>query len=73
MAKIYINRAYIESDGEETPTISVTYGNEVFEFECERKAWIYTIENDDKDLVINNSAGMEKAKWNHIIKEILDE
>ena len=33
--------------------------------------WLYTINNEDGDLVINNSAGMEANKWEHITKEIL--
>ena len=34
--------------------------------------WLYTINNEDGDLVINNSAGMEANKWDHITKEILN-
>lgn len=33
--------------------------------------WIF-LEYDEKDnLIINNSAGMEETKWDHITKEIL--
>lgn len=34
-------------------------------------SWLYTVTNEDGDLVINNSAGMEADKWDHITKEIL--
>ena len=33
--------------------------------------WLYTVTNDDGDLVINNSAGMEANKWDHITHEII--
>jgi hypothetical protein len=75
MAKIYFERAYIEAH---EPNVD----NFVIEITCEDillakvdidnpKPWLYTVTNDDGDLVINNSAGMEAKKWDHITKEII--
>jgi hypothetical protein len=33
--------------------------------------WLWTDSNEDGDLIINNSAGMEPKKWDHITKEII--
>ena len=80
MAKIYIERAYIESSTEEDNNqilFHVKQGNEhVFagKVELDRNIpWIHLVTADNGDLLINNSAGMEDNKWNHITKEIIGE
>lgn len=76
MAKISIERAYIEPHDENLDNFSI-------EITCNNilvakvpidnpKPWLYTLTNGDNDLVINNSAGMEAKKWDHITKEIID-
>jgi hypothetical protein len=79
MAKIKIERAYIEADEKEQDKFSI-----MIEIKRDReyilvgtvslnnpKSWLYTMNNEDGDLVINNSAGMEAKKWDYITKEIL--
>lgn len=87
MAKIQIERAYIEPFGEEDPdnfsilihikdtdkdgNIDHIYAGKV---ELDRQvAWIHLDTAKNGDLEINNSAGMEGNKWDHITKEILGE
>jgi hypothetical protein len=79
MAKIKIERAYIEADEKEQDKFSI-----MIEIKRDReyilvgtvplnnpKSWLFTMNNEDGDLVINNSAGMEAKKWDYITKEIL--
>ena len=84
MAKIYIERAYIEPFGEEEDNFSILihikqtdadgkiehiYAGKV-ELDAPIK-WLYTENNKDGDLMINNSQSMEATKWNHLTKEII--
>jgi len=75
MAKIYLERAYIEPQEPDMDNfvIEITYqGVLVGKVDLDNpKPWLYTVNNDDGDLVINNSAGMEANKWDHITKEIM--
>jgi hypothetical protein len=77
MAKIYLERAYIEAQEPDMDNfvIEITYQDVlVGKVDLDNpKPWLYTISNDDGDLVINNSAGMEGNKWDHITKEIIGE
>ena len=78
MAKIYIERSYIEDyDESESHQIlfHVKQGNEhIFagKIELDRDIpWIHLDTAENGDLLINNSAGMEDNKWNHITAEIV--
>jgi hypothetical protein len=74
MAKINIERAYIEShsDDEDNFNIEVSCNDIlVAKSPLSPAKWLYTITNDDGDLVINNSAGMEGSKWDYLTKEII--
>jgi hypothetical protein len=70
-------RAYIEphDDNEDNFIISISEKNEdilLSKVDLDQPLkWLYTLTNEDGDLVINNSAGMEANKWDHITKEIL--
>jgi hypothetical protein len=79
MAKFNIIRAYIDAeDGNDNHNIEI-YVKErkkmilVGKSKCTPRKWLYTLENEDGDLVINNSAGMEEDKWDHLVKEIIGE
>ena len=41
--------------------------------ECAPRFWLYTHVNEENDLVINYSAGMEANKWDYLTKEIIGE
>ena len=83
MAKIYIDRAYIEPfDDEESHQILIhikntdEYGNvdHIYAGKVELDkniGWIHMETAQNGDLMINNSTNMENNKWNHITKEIL--
>lgn len=78
MAKIWLERSYIESasDHEDQNFIEVHIKSGSTEdlagkVETGPKSWIYLDYNEDKDLIINNSPGMEENKWDHIIHETL--
>lgn len=76
MAKVYIERAYIEAHDEDIDNhvIEITTGDILIgKVYCPPKPWLYTFTNDDGDLVINNSAGMEANKWDYLTNEILGE
>jgi hypothetical protein len=80
MAKIYIERAYIEPFDEETEShqilIHVKQGNDHhFAGKVELThniPWLYTNTAENGDLEINNSAGMEANKWDYLTKEIIE-
>jgi hypothetical protein len=68
-------RAYIEAHDEKEDNFSILiYIDKVL---CGKvpldnpKDWLYTLTNEDGDLVINYSAGMEAKKWDHITYEII--
>jgi len=80
MALIHIERAYIEPLEQEdednfTILIHVKQGNDhIFAGKVDLDKpmkWLYTINAENGDLIINNSAGMEASKWNHLTKEII--
>jgi hypothetical protein len=85
MAKIYIERAYIEPIDEENSHQILIHIKEVNnkgqsdhifagKVELTRNIpWLYTNNAENGDLEINNSAGMQAKIWNHLIKEIIDE
>jgi hypothetical protein len=79
MAKVYIERAYIEPYNEDEESCQILIhikddSNHVYAGKVEIThdiAWIHMDNAENGDLMINNSAGMEANKWNHITKEIL--
>lgn len=85
MAKVYIERAYIEDCPPEDSNKIMFHvkqldanGNPdhilVGEMELATALpWILMGTASNGDLLINNSAGMENNKWNHITKEIVRE
>ena len=79
MAKFNIERAYIESYDEDgfDILIHIKQGNDhilVGKVELvSPKPWIHLQTAKNGDLMINNSAGMEDNKWNHITREIIGE
>jgi len=80
MAKIHIERAYIEPSEKEQDfaiLIHIKDGNDhIFAGKVDLDhpiKWIYTENAKNGDLMINNSAGMEANKWDHITQEIIGE
>jgi hypothetical protein len=81
MAKIHIERAYIEPFEKEEELkqilIHIKQDNKhIYAGKVELThdiAWIHLSTAKNGDLAINNSAGMESNKWEHILKEILGE
>jgi hypothetical protein len=79
MAKIRIKRAYIEPHDKNEDNFAITLeikdGKDLIlvgKINLDNpKPWLYTMNNEDNDLVINNSTGMEANKWDYITKEIL--
>lgn len=80
MAKIITERAYIEPFGEDEQDnfailIHIKEGNDHIyagKVELDRNIpWIYLDNLENGDLEINNSAGMENNKWDHITNYIL--
>ena len=68
-------KAYIEAHDEEYDNFAILLSCEntiVGKIDLDHQLfWLYTATNDDGDLVINNSAGMEAKKWDHITHEII--
>ncbi len=82
MAKIITERAYIEpmdEDDEDSFAILIHIkdeNNHIYagKIELDRNIpWIYLDNLENGDLEINNSAGMENNKWDHITHYILGE
>ncbi len=81
MAKILIERAYIEAHDEEQDNFSILLHiksgvEHIFVAKIELsspKPWILLETNKNGDLILNNSAGMEKHKWDHITHYIIGE
>jgi hypothetical protein len=78
LAKIHIERAYIEPSQEEDNFaifIHIKDGNNHIlagKVDVDQSLkWIYTENAENGDLIINNSAGMEANKWNYLTKEII--
>jgi hypothetical protein len=79
MAKIHIERAYIEPENEEQDNFAILihikrdvehiYAGKV---ELDRPIkWLHVENAENGDLLINNSAGMEANKWDYLTKEII--
>ena len=67
-------KAYIEAHDDEVDNFSIEISCQdalLAKSDCSPRAWIYTVTNDDGDLVINNSQSMEDNKWDHITNEIV--
>ena len=80
MAKIITERAYIEAAGENNEEsfailIHIKQENDHIyagKVELDRNIpWIHLENAENGDLHINNSAGMENDKWDHITEYIL--
>jgi hypothetical protein len=78
MAQVWIDRAYIEPHDDDIDQYAVEiYINsdkkEILagKVEMRPRSWVYLEYNEDKDLIINNSPGMEKIKWDLLIYETL--
>jgi hypothetical protein len=79
MAKIHIERAYIESENEEENNFAILihiksdvehiYAGKV-DIDAPLK-WLHVETAKNGDLLINNSAGMEANKWDYLTKEIM--
>jgi hypothetical protein len=79
MAKVYIERAYIEPMEEKQShqiLIHIKEGNThtyVGKVELDHNvAWMHFDTDKNNDLLINSSAGIEGNKWNHILHEIIE-
>ncbi|CAB5218281.1 hypothetical protein UFOVP204_163 [uncultured Caudovirales phage] len=79
MAKVKIERAYIEPSEQEQDfaiLIHIKEGNDHIlagKIELNQPLkWLYTENAKNGDLIINNSESMEKHKWDHITREIID-
>jgi hypothetical protein len=79
MAKIYIERSYIDiSDPDDDQYLVELYIKEgksevlAGRVDIGPRSWIYIDYNEDKDLILNHSPGMDGNKWDHITREILD-
>ena len=80
MAKIITERAYIEPFGEDEQEnfailIHIKQGDDHIyagKVELDRNIpWIHLENSKNGDLELNNSAGMENNKWDHITEYIL--
>jgi len=78
--QISTTRAYIEATDDEDDEWAITvsikaHKTEILagKVELSPRPWIYLDYNEDNDLIINNSPGMEVNKWDHIINETLGE
>jgi len=81
MAKIRIERAYIEAHDEEEDNFSILIHirqdvEHIFvgKVELDRsKPWIFLQSEENGDLHLNYSAGMAENKWEHITNYIIGE
>jgi hypothetical protein len=81
MAKIHIERAYIEPENEEhdqfAMLIHIKSGiDHIFAGKVDLDApikWLHVENAENGDLMINNSAGMEAKKWDYLTQEIIGE
>lgn len=79
MAKVHIERAYIEPHDKQHDQFAILihikeendhiYAGKV-EIDQPVK-WLYTDTNENGDLEINYSAGMENSKWDYLTREII--
>lgn len=79
MAKIHIERAYIEPENEEEDNLAIlihiksAYGH-IYAGKVELDhpiKWLHVKNAENGDLMVNNSAGMEANKWNYLTQEII--
>jgi hypothetical protein len=80
MAKIHIERAYIEPSEKEpyfSILIHIKDGNDhIFAGKVDLDApinWLHVETAENGDLMINNSAGIEAKKWDYLTQEIIGE
>jgi hypothetical protein len=79
MAKIHIERAYIESENEEDNNLAILLHIKrdvehiyVGKVELDHPIkWLHVETAENGDLMINNSAGMEAKKWDYLTEEII--
>ena len=79
MAKIHIERAYIEPENEEEDNFSILIHikrdvEHIYVGKVNLDAplkWLHVETAKNGDLLINNSAGMEANKWDYLTKEII--
>jgi len=79
MAKIHIERAYIEPENEEDNNLAILLHikrdvEHIYVGKVELDApikWLHVETAENGDLMVNNSAGMEAKKWDYLTKEII--
>ena len=79
MAKIHIERAYIEPENEEEDNFSILIHIKrdvehiyVGKVDLDQPIkWLHVENAENGDLMINNSAGMEAKKWDYLTQEIM--
>ena len=79
MAKIHIERAYIESENEEDNNLAILLHikrdvEHIYVGKVELDApikWLHVKTAENGDLMVNNSAGMEAKKWDYLTEEII--
>jgi len=79
MAKIHIERAYIESENEEDNNLAILLHikrdvEHIYVGKVELDApikWLHVETAENGDLMVNNSAGMEAKKWDYLTEEII--
>ena len=79
MAKIHIERAYIESENEEHDQFAILIhikqeNDHIFAGKVDLDQpikWLHVENAKNGDLMINNSAGMEAKKWDYLTQEII--
>lgn len=79
MAKIHIERAYIEPENKEEDNFAILIHiksgvDHIYAGKVELDApvkWLYVQNAENGDLDINYSAGMEAKKWDYLTQEII--
>ena len=79
MAKIHIERAYIEPENEEDNNLAILLHikrdvEHIYVGKVELDApikWLHVETAENGDLMVNNSAGMEAKKWDYLTEEII--
>ena len=79
MAKIHIERAYIEPENEEDNNLAILLHikrdvEHIYVGKVELDApikWLHVENAKNGDLMVNNSAGMEAKKWDYLTEEII--
>jgi hypothetical protein len=80
MAKIWMERSYIDvSDNDTDQHLVEIYIKEgkteilAGRVDIGPRPWLYIDYNEDGDLILNHSPGMDGNKWDHITRELLQE